>query len=113
MKNGTIRAIALVSAAVFMMSGCDMFKRLSSGDTDGDKKNEKGFFVDEEGNTRLNQPDDQQQRFGKDVSTTELSNEGASSGTGQGWVNKAPSKGGSFLLASTSTPGTPGGDMPA
>ncbi|GEM_PF-3115723 len=117
MKQGFLRVFAILLAVGVLSSGCDalsdMFKRRSSGGNGDTRSPEEieGFFVDEDGNSRLLPPDDLQQRRGKEVTTKELSNEGASSASGQGWINKTSSKGGSFLLASPSKAGTIGGDM--
>ena len=112
MRINTLRALAILLAAGLLTTGCDALKRLSSGDGDKSASGEKeGFFVDEDGNTRLLPPDDLQQRHGKEVATKELANDGASSTSGQGWISKASSKGGAFLLASPSKAGTVGGDM--
>ena len=117
MKFGTLRTIALLLAACVWLSGCDIVKdafnrRSSDGGKDGRTPEEiEGFFVDEDGNSRLMPPDDLQQRHGKEVSTKELATDGASSTLGHGWIGKASSKPGSFLLASPSKAGSVGGDM--
>lgn len=122
MKFGLVAACVCVSMGVM---GCDaiksLFERRSSDSASGSYGNdgssrlappEGGFVVDDTGTIRMMQPTEIQQREGAAVSTQERAAAGSKSPRqGNSWLYDAKSKGGSFLVAAASKPGTVGGDM--
>ena len=71
-----------------------------------------GFVVDDSGTMRMMPPTEIQQREGAAISTEERATSGSKSPRkGNNWIYDAKSKGGSFLVAAASKPGTVGGDM--
>ena len=123
MKYGL--AIACVCASIGLM-GCDAVKSLfghrstDSSDSYGEDGEggsrmappKGGFVVDDSGTMRMMPPTEIQQREGAAISTEERATSGSKSPRkGNNWIYDAKSKGGSFLVAAASKPGTVGGDM--
>ncbi|MBQ9396786.1 MAG: hypothetical protein IJU23_14895 [Proteobacteria bacterium] len=116
MKTLRLTTIAMI-AILMATAGCDMMTRRSSDRPQNtadepDVKSPEGFLVDDTGTTRLLPPSEVQQHEGREISTTEKSNMGATSMLpGKNWIYMSKTKGGSFLVAAASHAGTTGGDM--